>query len=482
MIRLGPGEPPLSAKQLHYFYANAVNKKTLRSALKFYERYGVMHFVYSPPGLASWNTGTCNHMLSSWSGARRSCSYFRTTTPEEGDSSGPVSCRSDKFKCGIDATVTCDCPTCQWSTRWSTCRWSTGTEPYTYWQSRGPVYLECTPEEVMSNGCFEGYAGTYFLSRTETTEEWVRCTTATPKSLRKLDTNGLSCAAVLGDKQKQLEKTKSGKKSTLPEGSIDEDDDGLFFVVGADAFRRSPSEIAAETKYGMPGVPHSECHDELIEHQNGRHTVNGRTPEEGGFKYPCESWGWEMEVGVDRGGDNSTSSSSASFRRFVTPNWENGQDWMLFTLNRRTLRSSFSPTEATSLWSLDESSAYPDVLFAGGLTLPPYIHHRFGGVTDFMNIGPSPKYFYRPSWKDGEYHMVMFNHSWVNLAESGSAPEPPAMPGISIKSIAGRWREPQLLWSSPRSFMPVNLVKKFDLYDWNPPIAFTADVVPGPSD
>jgi hypothetical protein len=56
VVRLGPGQTPLSGKQLANFWdlAKAVTPKrmdnggyTFRpSNLKFYEKYGVMHFVY----------------------------------------------------------------------------------------------------------------------------------------------------------------------------------------------------------------------------------------------------------------------------------------------------------------------------------------------------------------------------------------------------------------------------------------------------
>ena len=40
---------------------------------------------------------------------------------------------------------------------------------------------------------------------------------------------------------------------------------------------------------------------------------------------------------------NASSTPTRSFRRYVTPNWENGQDWMLFTLNRKQLYGAKFP-------------------------------------------------------------------------------------------------------------------------------------------
>jgi hypothetical protein len=49
----------------------------------------------------------------------------------------------------------------------------------------------------------------------------------------------------------------------------------------------------------------------------------------------------------------------------------------------------------------------------------------------------------------------MWEYLWENPAEKVAAGGPPALPGANAtKLILGRWREPQLPWSSPRNFRP----------------------------
>jgi hypothetical protein len=164
-------------------------------------------------------------------------------------------------------------------------------------------------------------------------EEWVRCTATVPDKsvLGNLEVSWLSCEAVLGELTTKL-------TENLPSGALQEDDQGYWSVVGADEFRRSAAEIAAEKTYGIPGVPHPYCHTDL--HPGA---LGARTPDQGGYKYPCSNWGWEMEVGGAEDAGNASSTPTRSFRRYVTPNWENGQDWMLFTLNRKQLYGAKFP-------------------------------------------------------------------------------------------------------------------------------------------
>jgi hypothetical protein len=50
---------------------------------------------------------------------------------------------------------------------------------------------------------------------------------------------------------------------------------------------------------------------------------------------------------------------------------------------------------------------------------------------------------------------------WQNPLEAVAAGGAPSLPGISAKKmILGRWREPQLPWSSPRNFAPQQLEPK----------------------
>lgn len=350
IVRLGPDEPPLTAVRLKEFYRNALKEFNKgggygsETAINFYSKAGVAHFVY-----------------------------------------------------------------------------------------RDGCKLNTWPFAANSASCTDEFYGTYYAKITSFGEEWVRCTTQIPAfaSALHLGLDWISCDAyvqadgVATDGRLEASKTPVGGVARIKVGTVNR-----WIVVGSDAYLRSPAEVAAEETYGIPGLPQEKeefCARDLA-------VARGGSP-----------FGCAQVTGYDR------QMTGGFIRRFVTPNWENSNDWTdplssynmgeAITYERwHNRKSRFASVQsAQDDLDFDTSPYYPDTLFIGNSKINSR-HYQFSTV-DFT--------------KRGVRDIVMWEYAWENPAETVAAGGPPALPGEdATKLILGRWREPQLPWSSPRNFRP----------------------------
>jgi len=145
-------------------------------------------------------------------------------------------------------------------------------------------------------------------------------------------------------------------------------------------------------------------------------------------------------------------TATNKIRRFVTPTWENSNDWTdpLLSYTIGEVRSPEVESPAQDYLDFDTSPAYPDTLFIGANT---------GGTESSYGVMSGQ------TWDDGYdfalrgvRDLVMWEYLWANPLEAVAPGGPPALPGANAtKIILGRWREPQLPWSSPRNFVPRQL-------------------------
>jgi hypothetical protein len=206
-------------------------------------------------------------------------------------------------------------------------------------------------------------------------------------------------------------------------------------------YARSPLETANEVKYGIPGVPnyhYEHCALRLA-------TLN-----KGGTLMGCKHTGYDREI-------------DGKIRRLVTPTFENSNNWtaplLSFSMGKalpayymwwekapvgKWRKLQWVPPAAQDHYKFDESPAYPDTLFIGGLTGTHSFSYAMSTYSAELYLG-----------FNGRRDLIAWEYKWTNPAESVAAGGPPALPGSNpSKYILGRWREPQLPWSSPRNFVP----------------------------
>ena len=384
VIRPYPGGPPLNAKQMLGFFRNT-RRRGKAYSLKFYEKDGVVHFIYS---------NVCAD------GKR----YQR--------------------------------------------RGAQRNQPWPSW-------------------CNHDYVGTYFARTTDAgDEEWVRCTNKVPMNLNptrhwgvvypytidmseaSLRAGWISCPDILKDPYRA--------KETLPEGAAYRREDGSWGVVGADAEDdtvRSPAEVNHEYKYNILGLP--------VRVGGGRCWTKMPIAV-GGAKLACGDQGYDY---TDAGGN---------LRRYVTPTWENGMEWRLLTRSLEGESNAFEKN-AVEFLDFDVSPAYPGALFVGGLDALYASYEQSTDIEAKPLINSDKRYdkVRQHSYVlGGVSYVIMWEPGWVNPYERGSANvTAPPLPGVSSKRlILGRWREPQLPWSTPRNFAPTAYIKeKPSGYEWDAP-------------
>ncbi|EEH51983.1 uncharacterized protein MICPUCDRAFT_53436 [Micromonas pusilla CCMP1545] len=384
VIRPYPGGPPLNAKQMLGFFRNT-RRRGKAYSLKFYEKDGVVHFIYSNV------------------------------------------CADEKR-----------------------------------YQRRGAQRNQPWP-----SWCNHDYVGTYFARTTDAgDEEWVRCTNKVPMNLNptrhwgvvypytidmseaSLRAGWISCPDILKDPYRA--------KETLPEGAAYRREDGSWGVVGADAEDdtvRSPAEVNHEYKYNILGLP--------VRVGGGRCWTKMPIAV-GGAKLACGDQGYDY---TDAGGN---------LRRYVTPTWENGMEWRLLTRSLEGESNAFEKN-AVEFLDFDVSPAYPGALFVGGLDALYASYEQSTDIEAKPLINSDKRYdkVRQHSYVlGGVSYVIMWEPGWVNPYERGSANvTAPPLPGVSSKRlILGRWREPQLPWSTPRNFAPTAYIKeKPSGYEWDAP-------------
>ena len=196
--------------------------------------------------------------------------------------------------------------------------------------------------------------------------------------------------------------------ASLPPGALARVNN-RWVVVGADQYLRSPVEAAAEVLYGVAGVPH---HDKAATAR-----CQGVMVQEGGTPLRCPSTGYDREM------------ADGKIRRFVTPTWENSNDWtdplLTYTMGESApfeFDSSADAGEystlitvldipAQSFFQFDTSPAYPNTLFIGGnKQSTEYSYGRrpiTGDVFDFS--------------KRGVRDLVMWEYLWWGHVSRGGS-------------------------------------------------------------
>ena len=335
------------------------------------------------------------------------------------------------------------------------------------------------PYDTNNAHCTDEFYGTYYAKATSFGEEWIRCTTQIPaysSSLKKIDLalDWIDCdvhveananaTAASTDGRLEASKTPIGGVARMKTAA----GENRWIVAGSDAYLRSPAEVQAEETYGIPGLPQ----------ERGEFCARANKVALGGSPFGCDT-----VTGYDR------QMRDGYIRRFVTPTWENSNGWTdsLSSYNmgeaiRYSAWSRYNSNERhishTSIESaqdhlqFDTSPHYPDTLFIGNS------RGTSGGS------GSDGFDYSRGVGGGGVRDIVMWEYTWENFAEKVAAGGPPALPGADAKKIIlGRWREPQLPWSSPRNFRPAAVgttgggsrqlaAKCKAVHTWDPPTVF----------
>ena len=216
--------------------------------------------------------------------------------------------------------------------------------------------------------CPDKYMGTYRAYSTKDGEEWIRCTQKVPDYL-----NDQTSQVVTARNARILTQTWSvncpGVNKTVYASASDLKHSPGAAIYDSGSWRIAGTEDILTHDHGGPlGLP------------SGLTCRKGILNDNGGIWNPCTTTGYDV-IDNELGG---------AIRRYITPNWANGNEWFVLTreLVTRTIEingffsSNAIPTHASKYLSLETSDAYPGALFIGGLSedVEPMGETRSGGL------------------------------------------------------------------------------------------------------